>query len=75
MNEKMSQVQLEHLAALLRPGIARTLGEPAEETVICITSSDANLLRFEVRVRGQEISPEQETRVLAFVFDRNGRRV
>jgi hypothetical protein len=70
---QVTQEQLDELAAMLTPTVARLLDEPAGDTTVSITcvqvhsSDDASIMRVEVRVRGAEISAEQEAKVAAFL--------
>jgi hypothetical protein len=67
--------ELEKLSEMLRPGIARLLGEQLDATVIRVSTeplqpgdpSGAERMRISVQVRGQPISAEQERDVLEFL--------
>jgi hypothetical protein len=63
----ITKEQLAELAQSLRPVIAQGLEESVADTTVAITCTPvvgdpdgAAVLSFEVRVRGQNISPEQE---------------
>ena len=66
----VTRTQLDELEQSLRPLIAKVLGEPLPDTTVAITCTPvrddpdgAAMMRFEVKVRGQDISPEQEEKV------------
>lgn len=67
---QVTREQLNELERNLRPVIAKLLGEPVSDTSVFITCTPvlddpdgASVMRFEIRVRGQEISSEQEEKV------------
>jgi hypothetical protein len=66
----VTREQLDQLEQDLRPLIAKFLEEPELDTAVTITCAPvmddpdgAALMRFEVKVRGKNIDPEQEEKV------------
>ena len=68
--DPVTRAQLDELERALRPVIAKFLEEPVDDTTVAITCTPvrddpdgASVMRFEVQVRGESITPEQEERV------------
>ncbi len=66
----VTRAQLDELERNLRPVIAKVLEEPVNDTTVAITCTPvrddpdgASVMRFEVKVRGQSITAEQEEKV------------
>lgn len=77
-----SREQLDELEKQLRPVIAKFLEEPADVTIVAITCAPvlddpagASVLRFEVKVRGQDISSEQEKKVAQLLRTANDEQI
>jgi hypothetical protein len=72
IQENVTDEQLHRLAVMLRPGISRVLGEPEADVAVRIsfvaaTSERPSALRVEVRVRGEDIPPEKDAKVIEFI--------
>lgn len=64
----LTEQQLDALAGALRPSIAKILWEPEGDiSVALIVLADPPRMRVEVRVRGKEVSPEQEAEISQFL--------
>jgi hypothetical protein len=66
----VTREQLDELERALRPVIAKFLDEAVSDTTVAITCTPvrddpdgASVMRFDVKVRGESITPEQEEKV------------
>ncbi len=66
----ITEEQLAHLSHMLRPIIADFLKEPVGDTMVKITCTPvaddpkgASVMRFQIQIRGEDLSPEREAQV------------
>lgn len=63
--DDITQEQLDEIASSLHVALARAVGVVPERMVLTITGTRERL-RFELKIDGEDASPEQEERVIRF---------